>query len=268
MPISVSSFIPARGTKEYFFTVKPDDGLSFLEDLSYVFNQYKTKLAELKIGLESCVYCNIYVSDAVRHEDIIRYSSYFKDLYKNNIAVSILQLPPLFSKVALLAYHIVPESIPRKERISHENDNKTVISLSNNSYIHYFLKGLSDTDSMSIKDQTRKVFDIISSFCKERGIPYKNIIRTWIYVKDIDRNYGVISETRREVFSNWDLTEKDKFPASTSTGGMNKDLRNLLLVDVTIVDGIKDGQLQKMEALTHMSPTMRYGVIFERGLKV
>jgi len=268
MSISASSFNPKRGTKEYFFTVIPDDGSSFLEQLASVSSLYKARLAELRLDLTSGIYMNFYVSDSMIHEDIIRDSSFFKDLHENRVAVSILQLPPLFSKVALLAYHVVSESMLLKECISLNNGNDTVALISSNSYTHFFMKGFTAADSLYARDQTKNLLYKISSFCKFKEIPYRNIIRTWIYLRDINRDYLDMAESRREVFLNWGLSEKDKFSASTGIGGRNKIPKNLVLMDAIILDGIKDEQIQRMEALTHMSTTMSYGVTFERGLKV
>jgi enamine deaminase RidA (YjgF/YER057c/UK114 family) len=139
---------------------------------------------------------------------------------------------------------------------------------SNNSHIHFFLKGFNAADSLSAKEQTENVLNKISLFCKSRGIPYRNIVRTWIYLREIDRDYMDMVECRRKVFSNWGLSEKDRFPASTGIGGRNKNPKALVLMDAIIIDGIKDGQIQRMEAVSRMSHAMSYGVTFERGLKV
>ena len=268
MSISCSSFAPSNGTKEYFITVNPEDGLSLSEQLSSASKLYKSRLAELRLDLTTCVYINIYISDAINDEGIIRGSSFFKNLHENKIAVSILQLPPMFSKVAIIAYHVVSESMLRKEAISLDNGHGTVVLISNNIYTCYFLKGFTAADSLSAEDQTKNLLNKISSFCKSREIPYTNIVRTWIYLRDINRDYLDMAESRREVFSNWGLSEKDKFPASTGIGGRDKNPQNLILMDAIIIGGIKEKQIQRMETMTHMSHAISYGVTFERGLKI
>lgn len=267
MSLSVSSFFPEKGTKEYFFIVTPDEGSSFLDQLSSIFHLYKTGLAELDLGLETGIYMNIYVSDARSQDAVVRGSSYFKELDENNIATSILQQPPLFSKVAILAYHIVAGGNFFKERLPLKNVS-TCISFTNKSHTLYFLKGLYDADSYSVKDQTGMAFGVFSSFCKDRGIPYRNILRTWIYLRDINRDYEDMVEARSQIFSEWGFKGHDRFPASTGIGGRTKEPRSLLSMDAIMIDGVQDEQLLKMEALTHMSPAMHYGVTFERGLKV
>ncbi len=222
----------------------------------------------MNIGLESAVYLNLYVSDAIRCEKLMHSSGFFAQLNENNIAVSILELSPLFSDAVLLAYHVVSETAISKERISLENVKSEVISFTRNSRRYYFLKGLSSTDSNSVKEQTRSIFSQIASFCRHRSISFWNIVRTWLYIRDMDLNYTDMSNTRAEVFRQWGTDENSGFPASTGIGGGTANPKTLVSLDAVILDGIKKEQIQKMEAPTHMSPTTAYGVTFERGLKV
>jgi enamine deaminase RidA (YjgF/YER057c/UK114 family) len=143
-----------------------------------------------------------------------------------------------------------------------------VVSFTSNSRCHYFLKGLTSTDLASIKEQTRSILDQVADFCKVRSMSHGNIIRTWLYIREMDRNYAGMSDTRSEVFHSWGMNEAFGYPASTGIGGGTANHKALVSLDAIILDGIKKEQLQKMEALSHMSHTMAYGVTFERGLKV
>ena len=268
MPVSVSSFIPTAGTKEYFLVATPDDAASFGGRLSSVLDLYAEGMSELNIGPESAVYLNFYVSDAVRCEKLMRSSGHFAQLAENNSAVSILELPPLFSDVALFAYHTASETAIAKERISLEDMDAAVTLCTRDSRRHYYLQGFSSDDSNSIKEQTKSILDRVASLCKERSLSVGNIIRTWLYIRDMDQNYTGMSETRAEVFRNWGLDGNSGFPASTGIGGGTANPKALVSLDAIILDGIENTQLQKMEAPTHMSPAPAYGVTFERGLKV
>ncbi len=265
----VSSFIPETGAREYYFTAEPDEGASFADQLSSVFSLYKTCLDESNIGFESGSYMNIYVSDAGSQEEVVRDSSWVKDLHENGIAVSIIEQPPLFSKVAIFAYHIAGEAKLKKEHLFLKNGgNSTGFLVANHLHTLYFLKGLTCPDSSPVRVQTSKVFDILSSFCKNRGIPYNNILRTWLYLRHIDRDYEDMVGARSRVFSEWGIEENGRFPASTGIGGKNRDPASFILMDAVVIGGVRDEQVHKMEALTHMSPAMDYGVTFERGLRV
>jgi enamine deaminase RidA (YjgF/YER057c/UK114 family) len=268
MPISVSSFVPDAGTREYFLVATPIDTASFENQLSTVFDLYDARVSELNIDRESAVYLNLYVSDAIRCDHLMHEYGYFTKLSENNIAVSILEMPPLFSSVILFAYHAVSETAMVKDRIPLKNAKAEAVSLTSNSRHHYFLKGLTSSNSNSIKEQTRSVLGQIASFCRDRSISYRNIIRTWLYIRDMDRNYKDMSNVRTELFHDWGLNEIDGFPASTGIGAGTTNPGTLVSLDAIILDGIENEQVQKMEASSHMSTTMAYGVTFERGLKI
>lgn len=268
MPISVSSYIPAAGTREYFLVAAPDSAASLGDQLLNVFDLYTARISELNIGLESAIYLNLYTSDAMRCERSLQDSECFSQLNENNIVVSILELPPLFSNVVLFAYHAVFKPAILKERISLVNVKSEVVSFTRNSRRHFFLKGFSSVDSNSVKEQTRAIWGQVGSFCRDRSISFGNMVRTWIYIRGMDQNYTDMSDTRTDVFRQWGLDENSGFPASTGIGGGTANPEALVSLDAVILDDMKRGQLQKMEAPAHMSPTTAYGVTFERGLKV
>ncbi|MBN1627394.1 MAG: hypothetical protein JW944_12805 [Deltaproteobacteria bacterium] len=268
MSTSVSFFLPEKGTREYFIIAVPDNDLSFPDQFLAVSVEYRDSLDALKLDINSCVYMNIYLSDAAGQEDAVLNSSFYRELHESRAGVLILQIPPMSSKVAILAYHVVPEVSLEKELISVADGPGAATSISTNSYEHHYLKGLTSGGPLSAQDQIRNLLNTVSLFCKSRNIPHKNIIRTWIYIRDINKYYNDMAETRREVFVGWGLSEKDRFPASTGIGGRNKYPDDLLLMDAIIIGGMEDGQVQRMEAALHMPHAMNYGVTFERGIRV
>ncbi len=96
------------------------------------------------------------------------------------------------------------------------------------------------------------------------GMGFRDVIRTWIYLRDIDRDYDALNRARREFFQRHGL---DPRPASTGVEG------------VPFPDGHDFSiRLQAMQsarplAITTMStPTLNeawsYGADFSRGLRV
>ncbi len=90
-------------------------------------------------------------------------------------------------------------------------------------------------------------------------------VRTWIFVRDVDANYGGVVVGRREYFNTIGLTPSTHFIASTGIEGRNPDFRNIVEMDAYSVGGLEDGQKRYLYALDHLSPTADYGVTFERG---
>ena len=92
-----------------------------------------------------------------------------------------------------------------------------------------------------------------------------NCIRTWLFVNDIDLNYGGVVRARNQVFFTQGLTVHTHFIASTGIGGRQQDPNVLAQMDNYAIDGIKEGQTKYLYAPTHLNRTSDYGVSFERG---
>ena len=95
-----------------------------------------------------------------------------------------------------------------------------------------------------------------------------NCIRTWLFVNDIDLNYGGVVRARNQVFFTQGLTNSTHFIASTGIGGRMHDPNVLTMMDNYAVDGIKKEQITYLYAPTHLNRTSDYGVSFERGTRV
>ncbi len=96
------------------------------------------------------------------------------------------------------------------------------------------------------------------------GMGFRDVIRTWIYLRDIDRDYDALNRARREFFQRHGL---DRRPASTGVAG------------VPLPDGhdfsIRLHAMQSARPLTittMSTPTLNeawcYGADFSRGLRV
>jgi enamine deaminase RidA (YjgF/YER057c/UK114 family) len=95
-----------------------------------------------------------------------------------------------------------------------------------------------------------------------------NGIRTWVYVRDLDNHYEGMVRARREYFAAHGLTDKTRYLASTGILGMSYSPEKIVSVDSLSIRGLAAEQVVRMEALSHLSPTILYGVTFERGLRV
>ena len=95
-----------------------------------------------------------------------------------------------------------------------------------------------------------------------------NCIRTWLFVNDIDLNYGGVVRARNQVFFTQGLTVHTHFIASTGIGGRQQDPNVLSQMDNYAIDGIQPEQIHYLYAPTHLNRTSDYGVSFERGTYV
>ena len=95
-----------------------------------------------------------------------------------------------------------------------------------------------------------------------------NCIRTWLFVNDVDLNYGGVVRARNQFFFTQGLTIHTHFIASTGIGGKQQDPNVLTQMDNYAIAGIQKDQIHYLYAPTHLNRTSDYGVSFERGTAV
>lgn len=78
--------------------------------------------------------------------------------------------------------------------------------------------------------QTRRMFQNVSALLHRGGATWKDVVRTWYYLRDIDRDYAAFNEERTAFYQEVEL---DPLPAST--GVQAKLCRPELLVEMEAV---------------------------------
>jgi len=118
-------------------------------------------------------------------------------------------------------------------------------------------------------EQTREIFGFLDPALEANGMLLSaNTIRTWVYVRDIDNRYSDMVKSRREFFARHKLTEATRYLASTGIEGKSLHVESAVSFDSLSLAPLDPAQIVRMEAPTHMPPTISYGVTFERGLRV
>jgi enamine deaminase RidA (YjgF/YER057c/UK114 family) len=114
--------------------------------------------------------------------------------------------------------------------------------------------------------QMTDLFERYAEKLQAEGCQLENhCLRTWIFVQNIDVNYGGVVKARNEVFHDHHLTPQTHFIASTGICGRHADPKVCVMMDTYAVKGIRPEQVQYLYAPTHLNPTYEYGVSFERG---
>lgn len=117
--------------------------------------------------------------------------------------------------------------------------------------------------------QTRQLFDHLSSeISPYHGQLRDHVVRTWIYVRDIDNNYQGMVDARRRLFEKVGLTRASHFIASTGIEGAGERASDLMIMDSLAITGIQPAQLTFMTAPDFLCPTYEYNVTFERATRV
>ena len=114
--------------------------------------------------------------------------------------------------------------------------------------------------------QTRLLFnEYVMQLMQEGCTLANNCIRTWLFVNDVDVNYGGVVAARNKVFFTQGLTEDSHYIASTGIGGRAQDAKVMTQMDNYAIAGINKEQVHYLYAPTHLNRTSDYGVSFERG---
>ncbi|MBN2735940.1 MAG: hypothetical protein JXR70_03095 [Spirochaetales bacterium] len=101
----------------------------------------------------------------------------------------------------------------------------------------YGLQAKKGSDGKINYPQFKELFQEIGNIIVENGFLPKDILRTWIYLDDINNNYGSFNQARREYFEENNIqysAHDNELPASTCIGGSSFDssiLINLVCVD-------------------------------------
>jgi len=113
-------------------------------------------------------------------------------------------------------------------------------------------------------EQTHSMFELAEKLLHEAGMEFSDVARTWIYLREMERDYGHLNLARREFFESRGISP---VPASTGIeGGMVSDQHDLCLG----IYAVKSGKQLIRTVMT--SPTLNeaeeYGADFIRGMKL
>lgn len=119
-------------------------------------------------------------------------------------------------------------------------------------------------------EQTGAMFGLAEGLLQQAGMEFRDVVRTWIHLRDIDRDYTGLNRARRAFF---DARGIDPAPASTGIGGGPVPDGHDLCLGVYAVQSVPSLQSARPLVRTVMSaPTlneaMQYGSDFARGMRV
>jgi enamine deaminase RidA (YjgF/YER057c/UK114 family) len=112
--------------------------------------------------------------------------------------------------------------------------------------------------------QTLGMFGLAEDLLHRAGMEFRDVVRTWIHMRHIDRDYGTLNRARREFFASRGIAP---VPASTGIAGGPVPAEHDLCLGIYAV---KAGRPLLRTVMT--SPTLNeaseYGADFVRGLRV
>lgn len=112
--------------------------------------------------------------------------------------------------------------------------------------------------------QTRSAFERAEALLQQAGMEFGDVVRTWIHLREIDRDYDALNEGRRAFFAARGI---DPPPASTGIGGGPASSAHALCLGFEAVRRDTGPAPVVMQAAT-LNEAPEYGADFVRGLRV
>jgi enamine deaminase RidA (YjgF/YER057c/UK114 family) len=251
----VFSFTEAGGVKEYHVILHVTDcTIPFQQQLDAILDAYQSVITNTLPGAVT-VFKRYFLSDSANQADDVAAAD------TSDCAKSIIQQAPLDgTKIGLWAYlmtDVETRLLPSE-----------LYEARHGAYRHLW-NGSAHNLAANSEYQTRLLFnEYVMQLLQEGCTLADNCIRTWLFVNDVDLNYGGVVRARNQVFFTQGLTNSTHFIASTGIGGRQQDPNVLTQMDNYAIDGIKPEQIRYLYAPTHLNRTSDYGVSFERGTRV
>lgn len=231
-------FTPSAGAgRELFLSFEAEPGAypDFDAELAALWKTYEAELAGQGLGRAEELLLRFHLSDAANQGPKLR------KLLAERPASITDQPPATGARLALEAWLVAPR--PRC-RVAYS-------------------PRLAEGDSFT---QMYALFKRLAAEVKgASGKLDSNVLRTWIYCRDVDNNYAGVVRGRNVCFDEHAM--RDRYLASTGIGGGTDEPKQLVAMDALVCAGEVPEQTP-LRALDHLSPTALYGVRFERGMRV
>ena len=126
------------------------------------------------------------------------------------------------------------------------------------------LTGGEDTDDLSFSAQAEDMFARAETLLNREGLSFPDVVRTWIYVNNIERDYDELNRVRTRFFREHGVS---RLPASTGIQGATYPRERGCAMDLYTLVGDPPLEIEVMHAAT-MDEACEYGSSFSRGMKV
>jgi enamine deaminase RidA (YjgF/YER057c/UK114 family) len=264
--VHVSRFAGASGVVEYHLSVRPTECGSIHSQLQWLQDGYRRAIEELGLDPQSAVFRRFFCSDLPNQAEALEAcpcSS--RDATDEPCAVSWVCQPPAPAvKVALWAYHL---SDPAGELDKIRRNGS--LTLRRGRLGHRWTTGLVSPNGSTTYDQTRGVFEAYDAQLRADDLTLADsVLRTWLFVRNIDTNYRDMVVARRELFAEHGLTPETHYIASSGIEGGSDASGAKVALDAYAISGVQPDQVSYPAALDHLCPTHSYGVTFERATSV
>ncbi|MEZ4282888.1 MAG: RidA family protein, partial [Myxococcota bacterium] len=114
------------------------------------------------------------------------------------------------------------------------------------------------------EEQARATFEGAERLLRRAGMDFRDVVRTWIHLRDIDRDYAALNRARRAFFAARGI---DPAPASTGIGGGPAGEAHGLSLGLYALKTSQPRSRSPMSAST-LNEAPEYGADFVRGMRL
>lgn len=254
------SHFKALETFECFLSLEAEGNENFNGGLDHLLDDYSGLMDLYNLHTDTEIWVRFHLSDVANQAKVLR-----NRLRRRAVSSHIFiagQPPASGSKITLEAYHIAPA-----ERIRKEMRGQTLI-VSHGAYQSFWIPTTPSAAGHS-EQQTDDIFRQLLGVLKTNSLSLeRDVIRTWLYVRDVDNNYKGMVDVRRELFERFGMSRDTHYIASTGIEGLSEEVKDLVVMDSLAVKGLDRSQITYMSATDYLSPTHAYNVTFERATRV
>lgn len=267
--IQASIFTTPDGLTETYLVVGSKSEGSFEQAISKLWDEYQWALNALQLGTAQLTFARFYLSDIVNQLPTLENSDFAAVLAENPCSL-VEQRPLTNGEVILLTYFVGRhDDAPLLRKCVFDNGPVKCFRTSTENYNIYYGSNFHHHGNFDAFDQTAHIFEDYIGVINAEGMTLMNSsIRTWIYVRDIDNHYAGMVEARKDLFEAHGLNAETRYIASTGIEAKLATPSLLVGMDFLNIQPLSPDQIVRMEALSHLGPTIDYGVTFERGTKV
>lgn len=261
LPVSVhvGSFAVAGGATERHVMLAPTCYADFTTQARWIERACEELLPALGCSDDTLVFRRLFLSDAANQLGLLADST----LVRGGGVSLVGQAPLAPAKLVAWSYHVVDTQRPAEcSRVG------PTCSLHRGALTHHFTSGLGAEWSEPSGPQTTRIFAAYDGWLRSRGMTLADhVVRTWLFVRDIDVNYRGMVESRRAFFAARRMTADTHYLASSGIEACPGTEASVVM-DAYAIEGLNPRQVTYLHAAEHLSPTHLYGVTFERATAV
>ncbi|MEE8451332.1 MAG: RidA family protein [Thermoguttaceae bacterium] len=188
-------------------------------------------------------------------------------------ATTYLQQPPCRAgqDIELQAYAVVPDAEGRTRVTSlptpYERVGMKLLQVGQAR--HLYISNISGYEAdggrpVDFRKQSDRMFDQALQMLGDLGTTFPDVVRTWIYLSDIDRDYGTLNASRNDFF---DRENVNRLPASTGIGGGLYPGDSQCTFDLYTLLNPEIADIEIMTTPT-LNEAAEYGASFSRGMRM